>query len=36
MIVAAMNSHLPVVEYLVEKGANVEARDDVRDVTLLI
>ena len=29
MIHAAMNGHLPVVEYLLEKGADVEAKDEV-------
>ena len=29
---AAENGHLPVVEYLVEKGADMEAKDNVSDV----
>ena len=33
---AAWNGHLPVVEYLVEKGAYMEARDIVSDVTSLM
>ena len=28
---AAFNGHLPVVEYLVEKGADIEAKDYVSD-----
>ena len=29
---AAIKGHLPVVEYLVERGADMEARDNVSDV----
>ena len=29
LIFAAMEDHLPVVEYLVEKGADMEAKDYV-------
>ena len=29
---AAKNGHLPVVEYLVEKGADMEAKDNVSDI----
>ena len=32
MICAARYGHLPVVEYLVEKGADLDAKNDVRDV----
>ena len=32
-MLAAEDGHLPVVEYLVEKGANMEAKGDVSDVT---
>ena len=32
LIYAAYNGHLPVVEYLVEKGADLEAKDKVSDV----
>ena len=32
---AVMNDHLPVVEYLLEKGANMEAKEDVSDVISL-
>ena len=31
MIYAALGGHLLVVEYLVEKGADVEAKDNVND-----
>ena len=31
---AARNGHLPMVEYLVEKGANMEAKDNVSDVVI--
>ena len=31
MIYAANNDELPVVEYLVESGADMEARDNVSD-----
>ena len=33
---AAMEGHLPVVEYLVEKGADMEAKNDVNDVISLM
>ena len=33
---AAMNGHLRVVEYLVEKGADMEAKDQVSDVISLM
>ena len=36
LIWAAKNCHLPVVEYLVEKGADMEADNDVSDVTSLM
>ena len=29
---AAENGHLPVVEYLVDRGANIEAKDRVRAI----
>ena len=32
LIFAAMYGHLPVVEYLLERGANMEAKDSVSDV----
>ena len=36
LIDAAMNGHLPVVEYLVEKGVNMEAKNNVSDVISLM
>ena len=36
LIYAAMCGHLPVVEYLVEKGADMEAKDLVSDVISLM
>ena len=36
MIWAAWYGHLPVVEYLVERGADIEARDVVSDAISLI
>ena len=33
---AARNGHLPVVEYLVERGADMEAKDAVNDVISLM
>ena len=36
LMYATANGHLPVVEYLVEKGADVEAKDDVSDVIVWI
>ena len=36
LIYAARNGHLPVVEYLVEKGADMEATDIVSDVISLM
>ena len=36
MIHAAENDHLPVVKYLLEKGADMEAMNGVSDVTSLI
>ena len=33
---AAMEGRLPVVEYLVEKGADMEAKDDVSDAISLM
>ena len=35
LIVAARNGDLPVVEYLVEQGANMEAKNNVSDVISL-
>ena len=32
---ASGNGHLPVVEHLVKKGANMEAKDKVRQANLL-
>ena len=32
LIWAAMDNRLPMVEYLVEKGADMEAKDTVSDV----
>ena len=34
-MIAAMDGHLPVVEYLQERGADVEASDNVSDVISL-
>ena len=34
LIRAAMNGHLPAVEYLVEKGADMEAKDKVSHVII--
>ena len=34
LIYAAENDHLPVVEYLVERGANIEAKDNVSDLII--
>ena len=34
LICAAMNGQLPVVEYLVERGADLEAKDNVNDVII--
>ena len=31
LLLAAENGHLPLVEYLVEKGADIEAQDQVSD-----
>ena len=31
---AAENGHLPMVEYLLERGADVEAKDNVSDVII--
>ena len=31
---AVNNGHLPAVEYLVERGANMEAKNEVNDVTV--
>ena len=36
LIWAAREGHLPVVEYLLEKGADMEAKDHVSDVILLM
>ena len=36
MIWAAKNGHFPMVEYLLEKGANMEAKESVSDGILLI
>ena len=36
LIHAAMEDRLPVVEYLMEKGAGMEAKDVVSDVISLI
>ena len=36
LLLAADNGHLPVVEYLVERGANIEAKDKVSDVLSFI
>ena len=36
LILAAGEGHLAVVEYLVEKGADMEAKDIVSDVILLV
>ena len=33
---AAKKGHLPVAEHLVEKGADIEAKDQVSDVTSLM
>ena len=33
---AAWKGHLPAVEYLVERGADMEAKDDVSDVISLM
>ena len=35
LIFAAMNGHLPMVEYLVEKGADMEAKGSVSDVLII-
>ena len=36
LMFAATNGHLPVVEYLVERGADMEAKDNiVSDVSLI-
>ena len=32
LLLAAENGHLPLVEYLVEKGADIEAKNNVSDV----
>ena len=34
MICAAMNGHLPVVEYLLERGADIEAKNRVSGVII--
>ena len=31
LIIAAVNGHLPVLEYLVEKGADPNAQDNVNE-----
>ena len=36
MIVAAEKGHFPMVEYLVEKGADMQAKDEVSDVISLL
>ena len=36
LIWAAEHGHLPVVEYLVERGADMEAKDFVSDVISLM
>ena len=36
MLHAAKNGHLPVVEYLLEKGAEIEAKNDVSGVNDVI
>ena len=36
LMFAAMQDHLPVVEYLVERGADMEAKDNVSDVISLM
>ena len=36
LILAAKNGHLPVVEYLVERGADIEAKNNVSDVISLM
>ena len=33
LLVAAKHGHLSVVEYLLERGADIEAKDNVSDVT---
>ena len=33
-IYAAINGHLPVLDYLVERGADMEAKDEVSDVII--
>ena len=33
---AAKNGHLPVLEYLMERGADMEAKDNVSDVISLM
>ena len=30
-MLASSNGHLPMIEYLLDKGANIEAKDDVSD-----
>ena len=35
-LIYAMNGHLPMVECLVEKGADMEAKNDVSDVISLM
>ena len=34
LLFAAENGHLPVIEYLLERGANVQAKDRVRDALI--
>ena len=36
LMLAAESGRLPVVEYLMEKGANIEAKEDVSDVISLM
>ena len=33
LMIAAMNGHFPMVRYLVENGADMEAKNSVSDVT---
>ena len=34
LIFAASNGHLPVVEYLLERGADMEAKNNVNDAII--